>query len=161
MLFEDSIFFLEELQIIEEFSEIVGVSLSDGVYKFDDFLILFGDGLSQDFVLPDEDFCQFCSLGEFQHPGTHVILQQTVVSLQLLDYLGQLGISVGHDLLLLLLLVGRLPYEFWVEISDELLLPIDLLDVLRHVAEDFIVLLHFLDEVVELVFDGLDVDIGP
>jgi hypothetical protein len=161
MLFEDSIFFLEELQIIEEFSEIVGVSLSDGVYKFDDFLILFGDGLSQDFVLPDEDFCQFCSLGEFQHPGTHVILQQTVVSLQLLDYLGQLGISIGHDLLLLLLLVGRLPYELWVKISDELLLPIDLLDVLRHVAEDFIVLLHFLDEVVELVFDGLDVDIGP
>lgn len=53
VLLEDSVFLLEQLEVLEKFGDILVVSPADGVDEFDDLLVLLGDGLLENFVLGD------------------------------------------------------------------------------------------------------------
>jgi hypothetical protein len=60
----------------------------------------------------------------------------------------------------LIFFIGGFPYEWWIEICNELFFSIDLFYVLSDIAENLIIFLHFNDKVIELIFDGFNIDVG-
>ena len=157
---EHSILLTKQLQSFLQLCHLFVVCQSYAFDELDNLLILAGDGLSEDLILSDENLGQFCAFGKLEHPAAHVAFQGAIVAFQIEDYLGEVGIGIGHDSLLLVLFVGGLGYELGVEVGDELSLSVYLFDVLGYLREDAIVFLHILNKAVELLLYGFVIDVG-
>jgi hypothetical protein len=130
MLPKHPVLLAQQLQALFQLRHLLVLPQTYPLDQFDDLLIFSSDRLPENLVLADEHLGQLGSFGKLQHPTSHVTFQSSVVPFQIEDDLGEVGVSIGDDPLLLVLLVSGLRYELGVKVSNELALSVDLLYVL-------------------------------
>lgn len=111
MLPKHSILLSEQLQSLFQLGHLLILGLADALDQLDDLPILARNRLPQYLVLSDQHLRQFGGLGELQHPAPHVPLQGAIAALEIEDYLGEVGVGIGDDALLVVLFVGGLGDE--------------------------------------------------
>ena len=144
--------------MLNQFTNLLILGLSNPFYQFHYLFILFLYGLPQDSVLFDEDLGQFGGLSKLLYPRAHLFFIVFVCFLQILDYLGHLRVGIGHYLLLLIFFVSRISDEFRIEIQRKFCLSLDFLDILGYFTKNLIIFLHILNKIIELILDGLTIN---